>query len=194
MPRNITVHFSDGTAHQYNNAPDDFTPDQVEARTKKDYPNKKIVKIDGGKKTSSWSDNSPNKKDINSPETYKNADWEISCDVDKLTDKKQCTIFMRSNRQVQCNPEKSGQGTLYVGTPRRQTPSLIYTRYDNEPTTTRSPERIEKDVQAAMYSLNQINGKSRLRVRIFSILQDTYDYDINLSTLTDAIEQYLKIN
>ena len=60
MTRNITVHFSDGTAHQYNNAPDDFTPDQVEARTKKDYPNKKIVKIDGGKKTSSWHGGSSN--------------------------------------------------------------------------------------------------------------------------------------
>lgn len=51
MTRNITVYFSDGTAHQYNNAPDDFTPDQVEARTKKDYPNKKITKIDGGNKS-----------------------------------------------------------------------------------------------------------------------------------------------
>ena len=61
MPRNITVYFSDGTAHQYNNAPDDFTPDQVEARTKKDYPNKKIVRIDGGKKTSSWHGGSSNK-------------------------------------------------------------------------------------------------------------------------------------
>jgi hypothetical protein len=61
MPRNITVHFSDGTAHQYNNAPDDFTPDQVEARTKRDYPNKKIVRIDGGKKTSSWHGGSSNK-------------------------------------------------------------------------------------------------------------------------------------
>jgi hypothetical protein len=61
MARNITVYFSDGTAHQYNNAPDDFTPDQVEARTKKDYPNKKIVKIDGGKKTSSWHGGSTNK-------------------------------------------------------------------------------------------------------------------------------------
>lgn len=194
MPRNITVHFSDGTAHQYNNAPDDFTPDQVEARTKKDYPNKKIVKIDGGKKTSSWSDNSTNKKDTNSPETYKNADWEISCNVDKLTDKKQCTIFMRRNPKVQCNPEQNGSGTLYVGTPSRQTPSLIYTRFDNEPASTRLPEPMEKRIYAVQYPLNQINGKNRLRVRIVSILQDTYDYDINLSTLTDAIQQYLKIN
>ena len=61
MPRNITVKFSDGTAHQYNNAPDDFTPNQVEARAKKDYPNKKIVGIDGGKKTSSWHSGSSNK-------------------------------------------------------------------------------------------------------------------------------------
>jgi hypothetical protein len=194
MTRNITVHFSDGTAHQYNNAPDDFTPDQVEARTKRDYPNKKIVRIDGGKKTSSWSDNSTNKKDTNSPETYKNADWEISCNVDKLSDKKECTIFMKSNRRVQCNPEQSGGGTLFVGTPSRQTPSLIYTRFDNEPASTRLPEPMEKKIYATQYPLNQLNGKNRLRVRIVSILQDTYDYDINLSTLTDAIQQYLKIN
>jgi len=193
MPRNITVYFSDGTAHQYNNAPDEFTPDQVEARTKKDYPNKKIARIDGGKKTSNWDNSSTDKKDKNSPETYKNADWEISCKVDKFTDKKECVIFMRANRSVQCNPELNSGGTLYVGTPRRQTPSLIYTRFDDEPTTTRTPDYMEKGVYAAMYPLSKIIGKNRLRVRIFSIIQDTYDYDINLSTLNDAIEQYLKI-
>jgi hypothetical protein len=66
MTRNITVYFSDGTAHQYNNAPDDFTPDQVEARTKRDYSNKKIVRIDGGKKS-----NQPTEleRDNNSPGT-----------------------------------------------------------------------------------------------------------------------------
>jgi hypothetical protein len=51
MPRDITVKFSDGTSHQYNNAPDKLTPDDIEKRTKKDYPNKKIVGIDGGKKS-----------------------------------------------------------------------------------------------------------------------------------------------
>jgi hypothetical protein len=65
MPRNITVHFSDGTAHQYNNAPDDFTPDQVEARTKRDYPNKKIVRIDGGKKSTQASELDQVKKNTN---------------------------------------------------------------------------------------------------------------------------------
>jgi hypothetical protein len=56
MPRNITVHFSDGTAHQYNNAPDVLTPDDIEKRTKKDYPNKKIIRIDGGKKSNQSSE------------------------------------------------------------------------------------------------------------------------------------------
>jgi hypothetical protein len=60
MPRNITVYFSDGTAHQYNNAPDVLTPDDIEKRTKKDYPNKKITRIDGGKKNSDDSKGSAN--------------------------------------------------------------------------------------------------------------------------------------
>ena len=50
MPRNITIHFSDGSIHQYNNAPDSVTPDQIEQRAKKDYPSKTITKIDGGVK------------------------------------------------------------------------------------------------------------------------------------------------
>lgn len=49
MPRNITVYFSDGSAHQYNNAPDVLTPDDIERRARQDYPSKKITKIDGGK-------------------------------------------------------------------------------------------------------------------------------------------------
>ena len=61
MPRNITVYFSDGSAHQYNNAPDVLTPDDVETRTKRDYPNKKIVKIDGGTNKASTSLEEPKK-------------------------------------------------------------------------------------------------------------------------------------
>jgi hypothetical protein len=50
MPRDITITFSDGTKHQYNNTPDSVTPDDIEKRAKKDYPNKKISNISGGKK------------------------------------------------------------------------------------------------------------------------------------------------
>lgn len=64
MPRDITVHFSDGTAHQYNNAPDVLTPDDIEQRTKKDYPNKKIVKIDGGKKSNQSTNSDPVNKNV----------------------------------------------------------------------------------------------------------------------------------
>ena len=76
MPRNITVHFSDGTAHQYNNAPDVLTPDDIEQRTKKDYPNKKITKIDGGKKSN---------QSTNSDQVNKNAELTQSKDLSQFT-------------------------------------------------------------------------------------------------------------
>lgn len=48
MPRNITVTFEDGTKHVYQGAPDDVTPDQVEARAVKEF-GKKVVSLDGGR-------------------------------------------------------------------------------------------------------------------------------------------------
>ncbi len=47
MPRNITVTFSDGSSHVYNNAPDDVTPDAVHARAEKEF-SKSVKGIDGG--------------------------------------------------------------------------------------------------------------------------------------------------
>lgn len=49
MPRNITVTFSDGTSHVYQNAPDDLTPDMVTARAQKDF-GKSVTALDGGRK------------------------------------------------------------------------------------------------------------------------------------------------
>ena len=48
MPRNITVTFDDGSSHVYQNAPDDITPDAVEARAKKDF-GKNVTALDGGR-------------------------------------------------------------------------------------------------------------------------------------------------
>lgn len=48
MPRNVTVTFEDGTKHVYQNAPDNITPDQVEARALKDF-SKRVVSLDGGR-------------------------------------------------------------------------------------------------------------------------------------------------
>ncbi len=48
MPRNITITFSDGTSHVYQNAPDEVTPDQVEARASKEF-GKKVTALDGGR-------------------------------------------------------------------------------------------------------------------------------------------------
>lgn len=53
MSRNITITFSDGSSHRYENIPSTVTPDQIEARVKKDFPNRKIKNIDGGRKSSS---------------------------------------------------------------------------------------------------------------------------------------------
>jgi hypothetical protein len=48
MPRNITVTFADGSSHVYQGAPDDVTPDQVEARASKEF-GKKVASLDGGR-------------------------------------------------------------------------------------------------------------------------------------------------
>ena len=50
MTRTVTVTFADGSTHQYNNIPDETTPDQVLARIAKDFPNKEVKALDGGKK------------------------------------------------------------------------------------------------------------------------------------------------
>jgi hypothetical protein len=48
MARDITVTFSDGTSHVYQNAPDNLTPDMVQARAQKDF-GKDVMALDGGK-------------------------------------------------------------------------------------------------------------------------------------------------
>lgn len=48
MPRNITVTFGDGTTHTYQNAPDDITPDAVQARAEQEF-SKPVASLDGGR-------------------------------------------------------------------------------------------------------------------------------------------------
>ena len=45
--RDITVSFSDGSQHEYNNTPDNVTPSQVKDRAERDFPNKRLVQITG---------------------------------------------------------------------------------------------------------------------------------------------------
>jgi len=52
MARNITITFSDGTSHVYQNAPDNLTPDMVQQRAQQDF-GKTVVSMDGGKQASS---------------------------------------------------------------------------------------------------------------------------------------------
>ena len=48
MPRDITVTFDDGTSHIYRGAPDDVTPDAVQARAAKEF-GKTVKSLDGGR-------------------------------------------------------------------------------------------------------------------------------------------------
>lgn len=52
MPRDITVTFADGSQHVYQNAPDDVTPEQVQARASQEF-NKPITGLDGGRPAAS---------------------------------------------------------------------------------------------------------------------------------------------
>jgi hypothetical protein len=52
MARNITVTFSDGTSHTYQNAPDNLTPDMVQQRAQQDF-GKTVTALDGGKSAAS---------------------------------------------------------------------------------------------------------------------------------------------
>ena len=47
-PRDITVTFEDGSEHIYKNAPVNVTPEQAEARAKKDF-GQDVVALDGGR-------------------------------------------------------------------------------------------------------------------------------------------------
>lgn len=47
--RNITLTFEDGSTHQYQNAPDEITPDEVMARASSDFPGMTLSNVDGGK-------------------------------------------------------------------------------------------------------------------------------------------------
>jgi hypothetical protein len=46
--RNITVTFEDGTTHVYQNAPDDVTPEAIQARAQQDF-GKNVTALDGGR-------------------------------------------------------------------------------------------------------------------------------------------------
>jgi soluble lytic murein transglycosylase-like protein len=48
--RNVTVTFSDGSQHVYQNAPDDVTPENVTARAQKQFPGLTVTALDGGRK------------------------------------------------------------------------------------------------------------------------------------------------
>ncbi|KAF0844322.1 hypothetical protein FNL37_1766 [Methylovorus glucosotrophus] len=47
--RNVTITFDDGSTHQYNNVPDDITPEQIQGRASKEF-SRGVTHIDGGKK------------------------------------------------------------------------------------------------------------------------------------------------
>lgn len=53
MARNVTVTFSDGTQHVYQNVPDDVTPDQVQQRASSEYSDRTITSLDGGRAATS---------------------------------------------------------------------------------------------------------------------------------------------
>ena len=50
MPRNVTVTFSDGTRHVYQNVPDEATPDQVQQRIAREFQGKSVTALDGGRR------------------------------------------------------------------------------------------------------------------------------------------------
>ena len=50
MARDVTVTFGDGSSHVYQNAPDDITPGDIQARAEKDF-GKSVTALDGGRKT-----------------------------------------------------------------------------------------------------------------------------------------------
>ena len=58
VARDITVTFADGGQHQYRNAPDSLSPEDVIQRVQVDFPNRAVANLDGGKgqtNNSSWS-------------------------------------------------------------------------------------------------------------------------------------------
>jgi hypothetical protein len=48
MARDITLTFADGSTHQYLNAPDSVSPEQIIQRAGRDFPTKTLTNVDGG--------------------------------------------------------------------------------------------------------------------------------------------------
>ena len=48
MPRSVTVTFADGSSFMYDDVPDTVTPNQVEERATRDFPDRQIVEVFGG--------------------------------------------------------------------------------------------------------------------------------------------------
>jgi len=49
MARDITVTFADGHKHQYLNTPESVTPEQIIDRASRDFPDRTLVNVDGGR-------------------------------------------------------------------------------------------------------------------------------------------------
>lgn len=62
MARDVTVTFGDGSSHIYQNAPDDITPGDIQARAEKEF-GKSVTALDGGRKTAAPVQNAEPPKD-----------------------------------------------------------------------------------------------------------------------------------
>lgn len=62
MARDVTVTFGDGSSHIYQNAPDDITPSDIQARAEKEF-GKSVTALDGGRKAAAPVQNAEPPKD-----------------------------------------------------------------------------------------------------------------------------------
>ena len=140
MPRDITITFSDGTNHQYNNTPDSVTPDDIEKRAKKDYPTKKISNISGGKKK-------PAGDPLSADPISANARPKDSAEPVKKKDELE---------QV-----KKDAGISSQGTDPRSNISNVQKQYDWQFGDTKGPDQIEKIVDRKAGGKVAVTAKKR---------------------------------
>lgn len=117
---------------------------------------------------------------------FKSSSWYIHQEPDSMTDKKNCTALYKNKWTVQGTPD-----SLYISLKGRGGVKSYMMRLDDSPPDeVQFASEIEKRIDAVNIQSNfhRIYISSRLRLRIFTILDDIIVEDIDLNGFAEAVD------
>lgn len=131
---------------------------------------------------------------------YENNDWTAKYDKDAMSDKPSCTIFSKKNRHVQVNVEADGSGTFYDSFKGRGgLKKISYGRYgsympikyrlDNDPAKEFTPTGAAAEIQVIALPLSELQGKSKITIQVFTVLDEVVTDSIDLNSLNPAVSK-----